>query len=169
MTEENEITLANLLRRIERGWNDLQAYLGALSDEQLKTPTDAAGWTAKDHLIHLALWEDGVYALLEGKSQQEGMGLDQATWKQGVDHINAVIQRRYHDLALDEVLRTFRQSHERLVNKIKSMTDEDLLRPYRYYDTTSDREQPVIGWIAGDTFEHYAEHKPWIAAIVSQG
>jgi uncharacterized protein (TIGR03083 family) len=168
MAEETEITIASLLRRIEHGWNDLQAYLGTLSEEQLTKPTDAAGWTVKDHLIHLAIWEDGVYALLEGRSQREGMEVDEATWRQGIDAINAVIQQRYHDLPLGEVLETFRVKHERLVSRIKSMTDDDLLRPYRHYDTASDREQPVVGWIVGNTFEHYAEHKPWIAAIVGQ-
>ncbi len=168
MSDQDAITIANLLRRIENGWNNLQAYLSTLNEEQLTTPTDAAGWTAKDHLIHLALWEDGVYALLEGQSQREGMEVDEATWKQGWDAINAVIQQRYHNLPLDEVLQTIRQRHERLVNKIKSMTDEDLLRPYRHYDSGSDREQPVIGSIVGNTYEHYAEHKPWIAEIVDK-
>jgi hypothetical protein len=168
MTNQNAITKADLLRRIENGWNDFQAYLGTLSEEQLTTPTDTAGWTAKDHVIHLAIWEDGITALLEGRSQRAGMEVDVATWSQGVDTINALIQQRHHDVPLNVVMETFRQRHERLVNKIKTMSDEDLQRPYRHYDTTSDREQPVVGWIVGDTYEHYAEHKPWIAAIVGQ-
>jgi uncharacterized protein (TIGR03083 family) len=168
MSDQDAITIADLLGRIENGWNDFQAFLGALSEDQLTKPTDAAGWTVKDHLIHLAVWEDGIYTLLDGQSQRAGMEVDEATWKQGVDVINAVIQRRYHDLPLDVVVQTFRQKHQRLVSKVRSMTDDDLLRPYRHYDTASDREQPVVGWIAGDTYEHYAEHRPWIAAIVGQ-
>src|SRR5262245_46281468 len=100
MSDQEAITIANLLHRIENGWNDLQSYLATLSAEQLMTPTDAAGWTAKDHVIHLAIWEDGISALLEGQTQREGMQVDVATWKQGIESINAVVQQRYHDLPL---------------------------------------------------------------------
>lgn len=169
MSDQDAINKANLLRRIEKGWNDFQAYLGTLSDVQLTEPADAAGWTAKDHLIHLAIWEEGVIALLEGQSQRAGMAIDQATWQRGEDAINAAIQKRYHDLPLDEVRQTLRQTHERLLAQINSLVDDDLLRPYRHYQPDSDREQPVVAWIVGNTFEHYAEHRPWIAAIVGQG
>lgn len=51
-----------LLIRIEQGWNEFQAYIQTLSAAQLAGPTDAAGWTAKDHIMHLAVWEDGIDA-----------------------------------------------------------------------------------------------------------
>lgn len=35
MIDLDAITVAKLLRRIEKGWNELQAYIGALNDEQL--------------------------------------------------------------------------------------------------------------------------------------
>lgn len=168
MSDQDALNKANLLRRIEHGWNDFQTYLGTLSEAQLTDPTDAAGWTGKDHIIHLAVWEDGMSALLDGKSQWEGMGIDQATWERGEDPINAVIQQRYHDLPLNNILQTLRRSHERLLEKVNAMTDEDLLRPYRHYNPNSDEERPVIWWVVGNTFMHFAEHKPWIEAIVGQ-
>ncbi|MBC8098629.1 MAG: hypothetical protein H7Y11_04245 [Armatimonadetes bacterium] len=51
---------------------------------------------------------------------------------------------------------------------INGLTDADLMRPYQYYATDSTREDPVIRWIVGDTFEHYAEHLPWMQAIVDR-
>ena len=47
------------------------------------------------------------------------------------------------------------------------MSDADLQRPYNHYQPSSDRQQPVIGWIIGNTYGHYEEHQPWIAAIVA--
>lgn len=163
------VNRANMLRFIEQGWNAMHAYLSTLSEAQLTTPKDAAGWTVKDHIIHLAVWEDGVFALLEGTARWKGMGLDEATWDGDIDEINAAIQQRYRDMPLDQALQTWRRSHERLVSKIEALTDEDLLRPYRHFQPDSDEERPVYGWIVGNTFGHYHEHKPWMEAIVNQG
>jgi uncharacterized protein (TIGR03083 family) len=154
---------------MERGWNDFDAYLNTLAEEQLTTPTDAAGWTAKDHVIHLAIWEAGIFALLNAQPRWEGMGIDRETFvSDDFDRMNAVIQQRYRDMALDEVLKTFRDGHQRLVAKIQSMSDEDLQLPYRHYQPDSDRDAPVWHLISGNTFGHYEEHTPWIAAIVGE-
>ena len=160
------VTKANALRFIARSWDDLQAYLATLTEAQLTQPTDAAGWTVKDHLIHLAVWEDGLRSLLAGGSQREGMGIDEATWLQGNDPINALIQQRHRALSLADVRRVSHESHAKLLAQINTLADADLMRPYRTYDTQTDEEQPVIGWIVGNTFMHYVEHKPWMMAIV---
>jgi len=162
-----QITTAELISRMQKGWDDFQAYLKTLTPEQMTQPADSAGWTVKDHVNHLATWEDGVYALLEKKPRYEQMGVDKETWDgHDTDAINAVIQKQNHDKPLDEVLKKFEDAHNRLIEKLQSMSSKDLLRPYRYYQADSTAEKPVFGWIVGNTYEHYAEHKPWIAAIV---
>ena len=107
---------------------------------------DAVGWTPQDHIVHLAVWEDSITALLSGQSQREGLGLDEATWASDYDHQNAVLRERYLALSLDEALELFQQSHARLIAKIEALSDEDLQRPYNHYVPDFDREQPVIGW-----------------------
>lgn len=169
MTDSTPFSKGELLARILRGWNEFNAYLSTLSEEQLTIPTDAAGWTAKDHIIHLAVWEDGVYGLLEKQPRWEYMGIDEAMWQRGdFDEINAVIQQRFRDISLAEALKMIHDSHQRLVRKVESMSEEALALPYSHYQPNSDVESPVWHRIVGNTYGHFEEHQPWIAAIVAK-
>jgi hypothetical protein len=157
---------SELLERIEQGFEGINRYLSSLTETQLTQPKDAAGWTAKDHIIHMATWEESILALLSGAAQWEHMNISREIWKQGEDPINAVIQQRYKDMPLADVRRTFRENHQRVLEKIQSLSDEDLHRPYNYYQPKSQQDKPVILWIQGNTYQHYEAHQPWIAAIV---
>jgi uncharacterized protein (TIGR03083 family) len=170
ISPDEPITTENVLRHLVEGWDALQAFLVPLTDEQLTGPSDAVGWTVRDHLIHLATGDAGIVALLNGTSRIAAMGVDSLTWETGDDDlINDVIRQRYQSLPLPDVLALLRQSHEHLVQKIASMSDADLVRPYQDFDPDSDQTGPVVGWIVGNSFRHYDEHLPWMAAIIKQG
>jgi len=166
---DNSLTRENLLRQMDLIWNKLQTFLASLTDEQLTRPTDAGGWTVKDHIIHLALLENAQVSLLEGKSRREVLDIPIDIWEgPDDDAINAVIQQRYHDMPLDQVMQTFRQTREHTLKKLDTMTEADLLLPFRHYQPNSTEERPIIMWLMAETVEHYHAHMPWIAAIVGK-
>ncbi len=167
--QDEPVTTANLLRHMAEDWQALQAWLDATPAAQLTQPRDAEGWSAKDHVIHLALWEGGLLALLQGKPQREALGVDEATWEAGEDQTNNVNQRRYQALSLAEARQMLQQSHARLIAHVATMTDADLQRPRRDFGGGSDQSDPIWGWIVGNTFMHYREHQPWMTAIATQG
>jgi hypothetical protein len=167
--DNTPVTTAEMLRQMQAGWDELQAYVKRLTPEQLTTPTDAGGWTAKDHIIHLAVWADGVEARLIDDSRQARMGISDATWKSDwkVDDffsINDEIFRQHKNESLDAVLMTFKTVHEQIANSVSKLSDADLMRPS--FDPVSPSTHTIASLIAGNTFGHYAEHRPWIAAIV---
>lgn len=165
----SELSRESLLRQLNTSWKALQTDLAALTEEQLTRLTDAAGWTIKDHLIHLALWERATVALLNHQSKREAMDIAPEIWNQGEDDpINTVIQERYHTMPLSEVMQTMRDTHTQLLAKLETLSEADLLLPYHHYNTESSDERPLLLWLPYDTFHHYNDHRAWIAAIVGK-
>jgi hypothetical protein len=163
------LTTTELLARIDANWEAMNTYLKSLEPTVLFTLTDPGGWTIKDHIIHLAVWEDGMLAVLNGIPARDHLQIDAEVWKSGLDAINAVIYQRHREMTLNTVIRTAMDTHARLVERIKLLSDDDLYRPYNSYVISSTNESPVMGWIEGTTFEHYAEHLPWMRAIAESG
>ncbi len=157
----------NLRWHIDDQWEKLLALIDRLSDDQMTGPADDAGWTVKDHLIHLAVWEDGLNAILNRRSFASGMGFDSLDWCD-LDGINAVIQQRYGDAPLFGVLRTLHRSHKRLLDSLDGLTADDLMRPVCDFDPDCGDHNPLMSTIVCNTFGHYDEHRLWIEALVEQ-
>ncbi len=164
--DAHAVTKANLFQRLEQGWDELQAYLATLTPEQMTGPTDAAGWTVKDHITHLAAWEDGVCKLMQKQPFRVAMDIDPATWGHGEDAENELIRQRYRGWSMDAVMQHFQRVHDRLLAQINAMTDDDLRLAYKDYDAETTQNVPIVEKIKGNSFGHYAEHIPWIEALV---
>jgi hypothetical protein len=163
---DNTLSRESLLREIQTSWNELLRYLNSVSEEQLTIPTDAAGWTAKDHVIHLAVWESAAHAMLEGKSKREFLNISPEVWEQDDDPINAVLQERYEEMSIAEVIWTLHENHERLMKKLNSMSEADFQLPYSHYQGQSSESRPIIDYVHWDTVNHYGQHLDWIRTII---
>jgi hypothetical protein len=155
----------------------LQHTLDGFSDEQMTERTDAVGWTVKDHLAHLFVWEEGITALLRREPRWEAMGVDMELAQSRLvekteDALNQVMRDRMQELSLAEVRERLRRSHEELAVLVESMDADDVLRGYSHFAPDEPGEEtgrPVLGWVVGNSSEHYREHLPWMRAIAGGG
>ena len=172
MTERRVTTKAELLVDIERAWTSLNAALDRLTEAQMTMPQDAQGWTIKDHLIHLTFWERSVVFFLQGQPRHQALGVEEALYLKGNDdEINAAIYQQHKDLSLSETLAQLRNTHQQLLKVLQPLTDADLQKPYHHYLPEEPGEgdgPPALNVIYGNSAHHFAEHLPWIVALVKE-
>ncbi len=158
---------AELLERVRRARQGLEQAIGRLSDAQLIAPGPDDGWAVKDHLSHVATWERSLAALLQGRPRYAAMNVDQQTYLSGnTDAVNALIYQHNKERSLPEALADFAQAHKDLLGVLAGLTDADLFKTYSDYqpdEPGEDSGAPIIGWVAGNSYEHYAEHQTWIS------
>ena len=152
---------------IEKSWDELNARVESLGPNGL-TLTGADGWAVKDHLIHVAAWEHSLLALLDGSDRREAMGVGPDVDE--TDAINAAVWSMHRSKTPEQALDYFHQTHALLMKRLGSMSDEDLKLPYNHFQPNEPRDpsdnRPALDWVAGNTYEHYAEHTGWIDQLI---
>jgi hypothetical protein len=165
-----EQTKAELMRRNQRAFDDLQALINSLDDEQLSQP-GSSGWAIKHHLGHLAVWQLGIVALLQGRSRLSAMGVGEAEGQEiDTDQMNDAIHRKYADLSSQQMKEKLQSAYDQMMAQIESMSNEDLFKPYKDFVPSGDddRTDPVFFWIIGNGYSHYEEHMQWIQQILEE-
>ena len=161
---------AELLERVQLAWAALEESISQLSDAKLVAPGPGEAWSIKDHLAHLATWERGIAALLQGRPRYVAMHLDEETYlSNNEDGLNAIIYQHNKERSLAEILATFQQAHQQVLVALAGLSDADLFKTYSHYqpdEPGKDSGEPILKWVAGNTYEHYAEHQAWIEAPV---
>jgi hypothetical protein len=164
MSDESQMTKDELLRRLEAAWDELLEVLVGLDDAAKSRVNPESGWAIKDHLSHLAVWESGITYLLTGRPRHEGMGISAEQWRDlTMDEINTVLYQAGRDRSPAEAMAHMRMAHEEMLNTLTALNDADLRRDYAEFDSGErPTGQPIIGWIIGNTYEHYQEHLGYI-------
>lgn len=162
MTQANSV-----VEPIQKSWTELNSLVESLGASRLSI-TGADGWAVKDHLIHIAAWEHSLLALLEGADRHQAMGVGREV--EETDAINAAVWAMHRNKTPEEALDYFHQTHALLLKLLRTMSDDDLRRPYNHYQPNEPRNandnRPALDWVAGNTYEHYAEHIDWIGQLV---
>jgi len=167
MSSEAPQTKVDLLARVNDAMAELDGILAPLSEERLARPGADGGWSIKDHLYHLGTWRRKQIAQMRGESIPAAIGVSQAIWDgDEIDAINAAIEAQSQAMAAPEALAYFRQAHAEMLAAIGDFPEEDLGKPGYADDPESG---PMVGYIAGNTYEHDEEHLGYIRALLQEG
>jgi hypothetical protein len=159
---------ADLLERIETAQAELDAALLGLSNAQLDRKDRDGGWSIKDHVGHIIGWRGHALAALQGDLAHEGMGIAREQFANlHVDEVNDLLYAQHRDRPPEEVLAEMRAQHQRLVELIDGMSDEDLQRPYQSERSTSPRS--LIDQVAFTMVRHTRAHLDDIRRLAGEG
>jgi hypothetical protein len=157
------VAAGDLRDRIDRSWTEL---LDVAQAKGLAT-TGPDGWAVKDHLTHLAAWENSLLALIEGRDRTTAMGIEHLE-SETEDDVNKRVFEMHREKSPAEALRFLRETHARLMAALDKLEPDDLDRPYSHFQPGDpDESRPVREWVAGNTYDHYAEHIGWIKELAA--
>ena len=147
-------------------WAELMGLLETLSEPEYERPL-GDGWPVKVHLAHITAWERSLLGILGKRSRAAAMGVPEVLWQQeDTDAINGFLAAQATGETTGAILERLRDTHAEVVEAIGALTDKDLERPYSDYQPGDlpYNPDPVGGWVAGNTWEHYEEHIGWLRA-----
>jgi hypothetical protein len=175
------VSMNDLRQRLRDARARLNAVLDPLTDEQLTGPRDDGGWTVKDHVVNIALWERSIVNLLRGVPRYEALGVDRDTYNELDEHgLNAIMVAEWRERPLREVRALYRDTHHQTLHLLDTLTWDDLLRPYSDFlpdepgeaaesvETSTTQHRPVLWWVLGNTAEHYDQHRRWIEELMTR-
>ena len=160
--------LAKFTACIDAAWKDLHSFLAAVTPSQA-SKQDQAGWSVKDHVAHLAVWEDSVAILFRGGRRHEALGIEEAVYAAGsFDEINEVIRVRLEGITLQEAICYLEGVHRQLMAHLRTLRDADLNAKAREFfpqaPRNDDRRLASLLW--DNTGGHFIEHLEWMRDLV---
>jgi hypothetical protein len=146
MTESTTTTTRDeILRRMDDGWAGFHGRVTSMPSEQLELHV-GEGWTRKQMLAHIGAWHDlTVDRLVRFVDSGEPTELTEHE-----DVINARAGRAAGGRTTGEILLAMSDSYRRLRREVSILTDAQL--------AAHDAWAAAI--IAGNSYQHYAEHLP---------
>lgn len=162
---------AELLAEVESIWTAMNAALDELTLGQYTSPTDPLGWNVRDHVCHMAAWDNWAVSIMNGRPGWEGMGISEEAYRaDGTDGANAAIRERHMSKSPSEARSFLQASHNRLMGMVAALSDEELARPFRPLraDEPPDRVIPPTRHVVYETTaDHYEEHLEWFLALAA--
>ena len=161
-------SIPELVIAIERAWRPYAEYIRGLTPEQLEGPTDAAGWTVKDHITHVAAWEGGIRSLLQGDSRHEGMGVSEEDLAlDDEDEINERVRQANGGISAQDVVEESVLRHEGFIMELEALPEEAVYRKRSEFTKQDDPKNRFFGeWVWGSSGAHFREHLRYILSLI---
>lgn len=165
-----ESELIELRASMDAAWQDLHSFLAAVNPGQA-SKRDPAGWSVKDHVTHLAVWEDSVAILFRGGCRHEALGIEGPFYAAAsFDEINEAIRLRLEGTGLQEAIRNLEGTHRQLVGHLRTLRDADLNAKAREFfpQVPRDDDRLLASLIWDTTGGHFTEHLEWMRDLVGR-
>jgi hypothetical protein len=118
----NQSARDDLLSHFRSIRSELRAALDGLSEAQMLERT-IDGWSIKDHLAHMAFWDE----LRAGDIERVSAGYESA-WPMTVDsqRLNDIVQEARANLSLKQVMLEFETNRQRVLDAVAAATPRGL-------------------------------------------
>jgi hypothetical protein len=163
-TPANKTELLSYMReRADR----LISFADALPDATWTGPTDAAGWTVKDHVAHLMYWDRAEIALLlHGTSLQQSTAMPDAIWTSGdFDAMNEWSRQSTQSESPAAIRAERDRVFAKLFEVVGSYSESDLARPVRDFGL-DDSDRTLLAVCADFYGDHFEEHRRYSVQLV---
>lgn len=147
------MTKDGLIQQIETEWANLQSALDGLTEEQMHQPGVVGEWTIKDVLAHITAWQTRLITALF--KAEKGFTPDTIESGQTVDQLNEKFYREMKDRSFEQVWDDLDASYYQLLTRLQGWKEKELFDAQRFKWM---KGEPFERYIAGDSYEHYAEH-----------
>lgn len=152
------------LNRVEHDF--LRRTVALLTPDQQVSAAIMPGWTVKDMLAHVTVWEQRFIGWVE--AAQQGARIDRPSTgytEAGIDRLNAADHAASKNTLLPEVMAAFERSFFEFQRLLAHLPDEALLTPGAFAFTGG---HALWQFAASNGCEHYMEHsaaiRAWLAA-----
>ena len=143
-----------LTKRIRADRTRFDALVASLDSARLVEPSLEGGWSVKDVLAHVSVWERVCSAWFEAAARGETPDRPEV---RDIDAFNARSYADAKDRRLADVLAESRSSHEAIVAAIEGMSEADLADDKRF-------GWPAWQMASANSDDHYREHIAQIEA-----
>jgi hypothetical protein len=137
---------SQLLKRLENEWTAFNNLYAGLSESELMEPDVTGDWSVRDIIAHVTWWEEEALThlprILEG-----GKPPRYSVAYGGIDAFNALRTEEKRNLSLSAVLRQRDETHQRLIEFLQSVPEDQLTGETRF------RHRLRL-----DTYSHYRKH-----------
>jgi uncharacterized protein (TIGR03083 family) len=142
---------SELLKDIRAEWAHWEALVDRIDEAQMTQPGVVGAWSVKDIIAHIAWFEREMVGMLQARAL---VGSD--LWQHPVDQRNARIFEENRDRPLREVLAEAQQVHQRFLEELEVLAEDDLADPHRFPGMPEDWQPWKV--IAENSNEHYRDH-----------
>ena len=146
------------LERIRTSRSKLDMVVEKIDPMFMTAPGACGDWSVKDVLAHIAWHEQEMFTVVLNRAL-----IGSALWDVSLELRNRTIYEENRDRDLGDVLADYKAVFESMMEAMNTLTDEDLNDAGRFDKMPSNWKPWEV--IASNTYEHYDDHLPELAAF----